>query len=111
VILSEDKTKVLLAKRENEQDYDGVNTFIGCKMETTDETILAGMKREKDEEIGQAARIKVLPHESYNLLYRKKDGNAMILPHIAGIYTGGKVKLNDEYGDYKRVAISELETF
>ncbi|HWZ66124.1 MAG TPA: NUDIX hydrolase [Patescibacteria group bacterium] len=111
VILSDDKTKVLLAKRKGEADYDGTYSFIGGKMETTDESLLAGMKREKDEEIGSAAKIKVLPNETYNLIFRKQDGNSMILPHIAGIYVSGEIQLSDEYSDYKWVPISELETF
>jgi 8-oxo-dGTP pyrophosphatase MutT (NUDIX family) len=111
IILSEDKTKVLLAKRKGEADFDGTYSFIGGKMETTDASILAGMKREKNEEIGDAAVVKVLPNETYNLLFRKKDGNSMVLPHIAGIYVSGVIKLNDEYSDYKWVPITDLEAF
>lgn len=111
VVLSEDRTKVLLARRKGEADYNGVYSFIGGKMETSDETILAGMKREKDEEIGQAAKVAVLPNETYNLLFRKKDGNSMILPHIAGIFISGSIKINEEYSDYKWVSINELEEF
>lgn len=111
IVLSEDKTKVLLAKRKGEADYDGVYSFIGGKMETTDETILSGMKREKDEEIGVNARVNVLPHETYNLLFRKKDGNTMILPHIAGVYTSGDIDLNEEYSDYQWVPVANLSQF
>jgi 8-oxo-dGTP pyrophosphatase MutT (NUDIX family) len=111
VILSADRQNVLLAKRKGETDYDGTYSFIGGKMETTDPDILAGMKREKDEEIGQAVKIKVLPDETYNLLFRKKDGNSMILPHIAGLYVAGEVRLSNEYSDYKWVPIAGLETF
>lgn len=111
IVLSSDKTKVLLAKRKGEADYDGVYSFIGGKMETTDETILAGMKREKDEEIGQNADVAVLPNETYNLLFRKKDGNSMILPHIAGVFIAGDIKLNEEYSEYKWVLVDELEKF
>ncbi len=111
IVLSEDKTKVLLAKRKGEADYDGVYSFIGGKMETTDKTILAGMKREKDEEIGQNARVAVLPDETYNLLFRKKDGNSMILPHIAGIFVAGNIKPNEEYCEYKWVLIDNLKEF
>ncbi len=102
---------MLLAKRKGEADYDDVYSFIGGKMETTDETILAGMKREKDEEIGQTARVAVLPNETYNLLFRKKDGNSMVLPHIAGVFVSGDITLNEEYSDYKWVGINELENF
>lgn len=111
IILSEDKTKVLLAKRKGEADYDGVYSFIGGKMETTDESIVAGMQREKDEEIGTNAKVKVLANETYNLLFRKKDGNSMILPHIAGIYVSGVIVLNEEYSDYQWIPINELAEF
>lgn len=46
VVLSQDLDKVLLARRKGEADYDGVFSFIGGKMEMTDESLLAGMKRE-----------------------------------------------------------------
>ncbi len=111
IVLSDDKTKVLLAKRKGEADYDGVYSFIGGKMETTDETLLAGMKREKDEEIGKDAKIAVLPNETYNLLFRKKDGNCMVLPHIASIFVSGDIKLNEEYSDYKWITLDKLEEF
>lgn len=111
VVLSQDKTKVLLAKRKGEADYNEVYSFIGGKMETTDESILAGMKREKDEEIGKEARIAVLQNETYNLLFRKKDGNSMILPHIASIFVSGTITLSDEYSEYVWVPIDELDSF
>lgn len=111
VILSNDKTKVLLAKRKGEADYDGTYSFIGGKMETTDESIVAGMKREKDEEIGPNAKVKILPNETYNLLFRKKDGNSVILPHVAGLFVSGEISINEEYSDYKWLSISELDKF
>lgn len=111
IVLSGDKSKVLLAKRKGEADYDGVYSFIGGKMETTDESILAGMKREKDEEIGRDTKLAVLPTETYNLLFRKKDGNSMILPHIPGVFISGDINLNEEYSDYKWVPIAELNDF
>lgn len=111
VILSADHQKVLLAKRKGEADYDGVYSFIGGKLETTDESLVAGMKREKDEEIGPSARVSVLPNESYNLLFRKKDGSSMVLPHIAGIYRGGELVLSDEYSEYTWVSLLDLPSF
>lgn len=111
IVLSQDKTKVLLAKRKGEADYDGVYSFIGGKMETTDDSILSGMKREKDEEIGPDAKVAILPNETCNLLFRKKDGNSMILPHIAGVFVTGKIKLNEEYSEYKWVLIDDLKEF
>jgi 8-oxo-dGTP pyrophosphatase MutT (NUDIX family) len=111
VVLSADRQSVLLAKRKGEADYDGVFSFVGGKMETTDESLLAGMQREKNEEIGPLARVRVLPTETYNLLFRKKDGNAMVLPHIAGIYVSGDIQLSDEYSEYRWVPLAELDTF
>lgn len=108
VILSADKQSVLLAKRKGEADYDGTYSFIGGKMETTDKSIIDGMRREKDEEIGPSVKIKVLPNESYNVLFKKKDGNSMILPHIAGVFQSGEILLSDEYSDYKWVPFNEL---
>lgn len=111
VILSADLQQVLLAKRKGEADYDGTYSFVGGKMETTDETMLAGMQREKNEEIGANAKVLVLPDETRNLLFRKQDGNAMILPHIAGIFKDGSIELNDEYSDYAWVPLVELTAF
>lgn len=111
VILSADKQSVLLAKRKGEADYDGAYSFVGGKMETTDASLLAGMKREKDEGIGASSVVHVLPRESYNLLFRKQDGSSMVLPHIAGVFVSGTVTLNDEYADYQWVPITELGAF
>ena len=111
IVLSTDKSSVLLAKRKGELDFDGTYSFIGGKMETTDESLEAGMRREKNEEIGEEAQIKVYLPESYNILYRKKDGNAMILPHIAAVHIAGVIKLNNEYSDYKWVSLDDLEAF
>lgn len=111
IILSADRQSVLLAQRKDEADYNGVYSFIGGKMETTDKSIIEGMKREKDEEIGKDARVKILPHESYNLLFRKKDGNSVILPHIAGIFQSGDITLSDEYSAYRWVPLTKLASF
>lgn len=111
VVLSRDRKSVLLAKRQGEEDFDKTYTFIGGKLETTDNSITDGIKREKDEEIGGVTKVKILPNETYNVLFRKKDGNSMILPHIAAIFINGEIILSDEYSDYKWVAIEELEDF
>lgn len=111
VVFSADKQSVLLARRRSEIDYDGVFSFIGGKLETSDESLLAGMKREKDEEIGPGVTLKVLPTETYNILFRKKDGNTMVLPHIPALYVSGDITLNDEYSEYKWVPLDELENF
>lgn len=111
VIFSADRKSVLLAKRKGEADYDGVFSFIGGKMETTDESFVAGMKREKTEEIGPKAVVQIMPNETYNVLFRKKDGSSMVLPHIAGVYISGDIELNEEYSEYKWVPLAELEAF
>jgi 8-oxo-dGTP pyrophosphatase MutT (NUDIX family) len=111
IVVSGDRESVLLAKRAGEQDLNGLFSFIGGKLETTDKTILDGIKREKDEEIGHAAKIKIYPNETYNLLFRKKDGSSMILPHIPALFVGGEITLSNEYSEYKWVKISELNSF
>lgn len=111
VVLSKDKTKVLLCKRKGEQDYDGIFSFIGGKMETTDKTIIDGLKREKDEEVGESFKVNIYPTFSYNLLFRKKDGNTMILPHYLAIEESGTIELNEEYSEFKWVDINGIENF
>jgi hypothetical protein len=80
-------------------------------METTDLSIIEGMQREKNEEIGEEAIIKLYPRYSTNLLFKKKDGNSMILPHYLAVFVKGEVKINDEYSEYKWVMIDELNDF
>ena len=55
-------------------------------METTDDGIIARHKREKDEEVGENFKVKIFPTLSYNTFFRKKDGNAMILPHYLALH-------------------------
>lgn len=113
VILSEDKTKVLLAKRKGEADYDGVYSFVGGKMETTDPSFVEGMRREKNEEIGLRVKVKVMPDEScYNWMFTKKDGNVIILTHIPCVFQSGEIELNkEEYSEYAWVPIADLAGF
>ena len=77
-------------------------------METTDESILAGLKREKDEEVGEKFKVKIFPTMSYNSFFRKKDGNAMILPHYLAVYIEGEIILSDEYSEYRWVSLEEI---
>ncbi len=51
VVFRNNNTEVLLAKRKGENDYDGTFSFIGGKMETTDNNPVEGMRREKNEEV------------------------------------------------------------
>jgi 8-oxo-dGTP pyrophosphatase MutT (NUDIX family) len=110
VVLSADRQSVLVAKRKGEADYDGTFSFIGGKMETTDESLIAGMKREKDEEIGPAAVIKVLPNETYNVLFRKSSGQMTVNPHTPAVFVSGEISINpEEYSEYRWVSLSELD--
>lgn len=102
---------MLLAKRQGEEDYDGTFTFIGGKMEITDQSIVAGLQREKDEEIGTDCKISLLYTYSHNVLYRKKSGDSMILPHYLAYHESGAIKLSEEYSEYQWVPISILQTF
>lgn len=111
VVLSEDGSSVLLAKRKGEQDYDGVFSFIGGKIETTDENIIEGIRREKTEEIGVEAKVLVAQMPAYNAFFRKKDGSAMVLPHHICKYVSGDIKINEEYSEFKWVKVEDLEDF
>ncbi|MFF0490032.1 NUDIX hydrolase [Nocardia sp. NPDC004068] len=111
VVIDPATDSVLLARRKGEADYDGVYSLIGGKMETIDGSILDAIRREKDEEIGKAAKISVAADLSYNILFRKKDGNSMILPHFYAEYEGGDIELNDEYADYTWVPVEQLDAF
>lgn len=109
ILFSEDWTAVFLARRYGEADYDGTFSFIGGKMDTSDEGLLAGLKREKQEEIGPEAHVEVHLGATHNLFFRKKDGSAMILPHYIARCTGGEIQLNhEEYSEYRWVPLAEL---
>lgn len=110
VLFRNNNQEVLLAKRQNEADFNGVYSFIGGKMENTDPDILAGLAREIKEEIGSQVRIRICPLISYNVFYLKKDGEAMILPHYYASYVSGKIILSEaEYADYRWVELSGLK--
>lgn len=111
IIFNKDWSKVFLARRYGEQDFDGTFSFIGGKMETTDESILAGLAREKSEEVGENFKIRVYPHATNNVFFRKSDGNAMILPHYIARHVSGEPKLNpEEYSEWRWVLVTELKT-
>lgn len=111
VIFSKDLKKVLVAKRQGEADYNNIYTFIGGKMETTDESFVESMKREKDEEIGENVVIEIIAKITYNILFRKKNGDSVVIAHIPARYISGDIELSDEYSDYKWVTLSELKEF
>ena len=111
VIFDKKLEKVFLSKRTNEADYEGTYSFIGGKMEITDEGIVAGLKREKDEEVGSGFRVLAEASHTYNVLFTKSSGQKMILPHYAAVYDGGAVNLSDEYSDFTWVLVSDLENF
>lgn len=109
VLIKDDK--VLLCKRKGEQDYDGVYSLIGGKLETSDGGINGGLKREKDEEIGDKCKIKVYTAYTTNTFFTKKDGAMMVLPHYYAEFISGDIVLGEEYEDYKWVKLNELDNF
>jgi len=111
VVLSKDKSKVLLAKRQSEEDYDSTFSFIGGKMQTSDKSIIEGLKREKDEELGINFKINLYKTFSTNVLFQKANGKSMILPHYLAIEEEGEITLNEEYSTYKWIHINELNEF
>lgn len=111
IVFKNNDTEVLLCKRKWEEDYNWIYSFIGGKMETTDENIIKWLKREKDEEVGPNVKLDILIDYNSPVLFRKKDGNSMILPHYYAKYNWWEILLNEEYNDYKRIKLSELDTF
>ena len=111
IVVFDKDDRVLLAKRKGEADYDGVFSFIGGKMETSDDGLLEGVKREKQEEIGRLAVLLVAPHLSFNVHFTKSDGSAMILPHLYAEYINGPLELNEEYSEFQWVPLEELNDF
>ena len=111
VVYSKDELSVLLCKRKDEADFNGIYSFIGGKMETTDKSILDGLKREKNEEVGKDFQIKVFPFFTTNISFTKKDGSAMILPHFYAIYLDGNIQLNEEYSEYRWARLDEIDKF
>ncbi len=111
VVLDDTMDKVLLAKRRGEQDYDGIFSFIGGKIETTDGGIIEGIIREKTEEIGRKAKIQLAPMPVFNAYFQKKDGSSMILPHHICKFLGGSIELNEEYSEYRWVSLDDLKDF
>lgn len=111
VLLRHDGAEVLLARRTGEADYNQTYALIGGKLEITDGSILEGLQREKNEEIGRSVRINVCPFLSYNVYYVKKDGQHMIVPHYYAEYLGGKIHLSDEYDDFTWIPVEKLVTF
>lgn len=111
VVFNETLDKILLARRKGEQDYNGTFSFIGGKIETSDGGIINGIRREKTEEIGASAKIRIAAMPVFNAYFQKKDGSSMILPHHICKYVEGDIDLNDEYSEYQWVALDELKEF
>lgn len=111
VIFSKDLSKVLLCKRHGEADYDGVYSFIGGKMERSDESILSGIRREKNEEVGEQFVIEVFPTFVIPVYFQKKDGHHMLLPHYFARHKKGDVRLSKEYSEFLWVEKAKLPEF
>lgn len=111
LVVFDNNGRVLLARRKGEADYDGTYSFIGGKLEDQDGEPRKGVLREKREEIGNDVTILVAMDVSYNVFFRKKDGNSMVLSHLYAQYVDGVIELSDEYSDYKWVPQEDIATF
>ncbi len=119
IVFSKDRRRVLLCQRKGEADFNDLYSFIGGKMETTDQKFfkglkkeeLEGLRREKNEEVGKDFKIKIYQKLTTNYFYIKKDGNHMILPHYYAIYKNGKIELSNEYSNHKWVEINKISSF
>jgi len=109
VVFSQDGSKVLLCRRKGEEDYDGVYSFIGGKMEHKDATILESLKREKDEEVGKDFKVGIYQGFTTQDFFIKKSGHRMVLPHYYAVHISGDIQLNEEYDDYKWVSVNNLD--
>jgi ADP-ribose pyrophosphatase YjhB (NUDIX family) len=111
VVYSAAETEVLLCRRRQEVDFAATFSFIGGKMEIKDQGFVDSLRREKNEEVGPDFKIKIFPAFTANVLFTKKDGNSMVLPHYYAIYERGAIKLNDEYSEFKWVPLTEIDSF
>lgn len=111
LVLFDKEERVLLARRKDEVDYNDTYSFIGGKLETTDGGLIEGIRREKRQEIGRKALILVAPQLSYDVYYTKRDGSAMVLPHIYSRYIGGEIELGNEYSDFKWIEADRIDAF
>lgn len=111
VVFAADETKVLLCRRRQEVDFEKTFSFIGGKMETKDEGFVDSLQREKNEEVGPDFKIKIYPTFTTNVLFTKKNGQSMILPHYYAIYERGDIKLNSEYSEYRWVPLNTIDSF
>lgn len=88
-----------------------VFTFIGGRIEHKDKGYVDGIKREKNEEVGNDCEIKLFTTFTINNEYIKKDGSRMILPHFLAIYIKGNIILSSEYSQFEWVEIDKLDEF
>lgn len=110
-VFNQEVNEVLLCRRKGEQDYDGIFSLTGGKMEHSDASIIAALHREKSEEVGADFKVKVLPYPSIDVFFVKKDGSRMILPHFLAYHIGGEIVLNEEYSEYAWVRLDSLSEF
>ncbi len=81
-------------------------------MEIGDASIVSAIKREKNEEIGPQAKIRLFPLLSHNIVFTKSSGERMILPSYLGIMADGEIQLNlGEYSECSWVPVEQIETF
>jgi len=109
-IYNESDNTILLCKRHGEEDFDGVFSFPGGKMDDADKTMEDGIKRELLEELGGDLNYDLRMNIAINKEYTRKDGEYMVLPHYLAIYKGGEIEINQqEYSDYTWVGLEEVD--
>lgn len=111
VLFRNKNSEILLARRKDEADFNATYALIGGKLEKNDGSLLAGIKREKDEEIGLNVVVRICPTISYNVYFVKSNGSHMVLPHYYAEYVSGEIQLSDEYEEYKWITVKDLENF
>ena|SRR5215217_4656730 len=111
VVFNQDRSSVLLCKRQGEAEFDEIFSLIGGKMEHGDDSILEALRREKTEEVGEDFKVAVLVDYSLNVFYVKKSGIRMVLPHHYARHLSGEPVLNEEYSEYRWVDLNELDAF
>lgn len=80
-------------------------------MENMDGSFIAGLQREKNEEVGEEFKTEIYPTFTVNSLFKKNSGDFMVLPHYYARHINGDIHLNEEYFDFKWVKVSDLKDF
>lgn len=102
--------KFLLCERVGEADLNGLYSFPGGKVETIDASIVSGLHREIDEELGSEFSYDILTERCILVEFVRKDGAHMTLPHFfANSSQESPISLNtSEYSSYLWAGLDEM---